>query len=82
MNMRDKKLLLFEHFKMNLYGNNGDIKDTLIATNGKQYPSSLVFIEALKHLKEQTMKMFRSKRNELKIKSTKDICWIITVPGI
>ena len=82
MNMKEKKSFLFEHFKMNLYGNNGNIKDNLIATNGKEYPSSLVFIESLKHLKEQAINIFRCKRNEIKIKSNKDICWIITIPGI
>jgi len=57
-----------------------DIRDTLIAANGKEFPADRVFIEALKYIKSQVFKFFT--KNKLQIENIDDIQWILTVPAI
>eukprot|EP01084_Bolivina_argentea_P186546 321527_1 len=91
--LKDNTMMLFEHFKMHLYNKPHYVDDDekkqntqvhfnqyLTAKNGKQYKSSLVFIEALKHLKKEAFHVFTL--NKLGIKNNKDVCWILTVPAI
>ena len=79
-----KKWMLFERFKMSLYDNDEDRKETdindeLEAANGKKYPSEKVFIAAFHHIKEQTQLWINQKQLGIK---DKDIQWILTVPAI
>jgi len=57
-----------------------DIKDTLTAINGTEFPSDRVFVEALKYIKSQVFKFFT--KNKLQIDRIDDIQWILTVPAI
>eukprot|EP00486_Rosalina_sp_Unknown_P005549 CAMPEP_0201570984 /NCGR_PEP_ID=MMETSP0190_2-20130828/13502_1 /ASSEMBLY_ACC=CAM_ASM_000263 /TAXON_ID=37353 /ORGANISM="Rosalina sp." /LENGTH=460 /DNA_ID=CAMNT_0047995145 /DNA_START=17 /DNA_END=1396 /DNA_ORIENTATION=- len=57
-----------------------DIKTELSAANGKKLPSRLVFISALKFMKEHAFKMFEKKK--VVINDTKEIKWVLTVPAI
>ena len=61
-------------------------KETLIAENGKEMHSEIVFIEAFKHIKRHVFKDLnkdmKKYNSEVTIENIKDIQWIITVPAI
>eukprot|EP01084_Bolivina_argentea_P304262 525417_1 len=80
------KDMLFESFKMALYdgdlknGSNGDIKNKIACQDGRLYSTSVVFIAALKFIRNHIFKVFSDKK--IQIKSIDDIQWILTVPAI
>eukprot|EP01084_Bolivina_argentea_P308141 532737_1 len=79
--------MLFDEFVTALYDefvfqdiqphNKIDIKDNLIAANGKIYSSENIFIAAFKHIDNERKTYFR--KNKIKAKSNQ-IQWILTVP--
>jgi len=82
-----QKRMLFESFKMALYvkvgsEHDGDIRAQLMTQDTKRlYSTEQVFVEALKHIKEQILKEFQEKKVVLE-KGIKNIQWILTVPAI
>eukprot|EP01083_Nonionella_stella_P165515 550829_1 len=94
MTLKSKKdHMLFERFKMSLYGHEPTnpmhradddektvgIRSELTADNGRKYPSELVFIEAFKYIQKEARTFLRKK----KIRANKEeIQWILTVPAI
>eukprot|EP01083_Nonionella_stella_P004290 12396_1 len=97
MKLKSKKEhMLFERFKMALYGDSIprkvnddeksahqsyriDIRSTLTADNGREYPSELVFIEAFKYIQRESKRFLKKKK--IKVKK-QEIQWILTVPAI
>ncbi len=73
--------MLFESFKMALYANNdkqdGDIRDKIKCVDGREYSTQIVFVEALKFMKQKIFDTFQKKN--VQISGIDEIQWILTV---
>ncbi|XP_036431053.1 heat shock 70 kDa protein 12A-like [Colossoma macropomum] len=76
-----KKLLLFDNFKMELFGKELHRDFMMTAKNGEKMRAMKVFSESLKFMKDHALDMIQRHTSGVKY-SVSDATWVLTVPAI